>query len=252
VSEQHHDPQTGDAPSGDPATGKAPDEHDPFAPGGAPWAMQLAVRDDRQARPGHLAVCAAAGTAVVRLLADPRAVDGPWTPYVRRWVDGRIRKVVRRGRGAQFAATGALDHVEVARGDVVVRAFVPGPTDAVPRELAKLQVGGTDMPRDGDAWPVGEEPLLMTVALNPAVPMTTGKAAAQTGHAAQLAWMALEPRELAAIRQAWLAQECAVRVVIPGEAHWRRLLRAAPVAVHDGGFTEVAPGTLTAIACWQA
>jgi peptidyl-tRNA hydrolase len=247
VSEQSCDPQTGDAPTGDAPTGR-----DPFAPGGAPWAMQLAVRDDRQARPGHLAVCAAAGTAVVRLLADPRAVDGPWTPYVRRWVDGRIRKVVRRGRGAPFAATDVLDHVEVTRGDVVVRAFVPGPTDAVPRELAKLQVGGTDMPRDGDAWPPGDRPLLMTVALNPTVPMTTGKAAAQTGHAAQLAWMALQPRELTPIRQVWLAQEFAVRVVIPGEAHWRELLRTAPVAVHDGGFTEVAPGTLTAIAHWQA
>jgi peptidyl-tRNA hydrolase len=239
-------------PTGDPDTDEARDGRDPFAPGGAPWAMQLAVRDDRQARPGHLAVCAAAGTAVVRLLADPRAVDGPWAPYVRRWVDGRIRKVVRRGRGAQFTATGVLDHVEVARGNVVVRAFVPGPTDAVPRELAKLQVGGTDMPRDVDAWPSDDQPLLLTVALNPTVPMTTGKAAAQTGHAAQLAWMALEPDELAPVRRAWLAQELAVRVVIPDEAHWRRLLRTAPVAVHDGGFTEVAPGTLTAVAAWPA
>jgi peptidyl-tRNA hydrolase len=225
------------------------DATDPFAPGGAPWAMQLAVRDDRPNRPEHLAVCAAAGTAVVRLLADPRAVDGPWTRYVRRWVDGRIRKVVRRGRGAQYAATEVLDHVEVMLAGAVVRAFVPGPTDAVPRELAKLQVGGTDMPRDGaDTDPDGDH--LMTVALNPLVDMTTGKAAAQTGHAAQLAWMTLQPPELAPVLDRWRAEEFAVRVVVPTEQEWRRLRRTAPVAVQDAGFTEVEPGTLTAVAAW--
>lgn len=226
-------------------------EQDPFAPGGAPWAMQLAVRDDRPDRPGHLAVCAAAGTAVVRLLADPRALDGPWTPYVRRWVDGRIRKVVRRGRGAPYAATDVLDHVQVELGGAVVRAFVPGPTDAVPRELSRLQVGGTDMPRDGDKVPTGDADL-MTVALNPQVEMTTGKAAAQTGHAAQLAWMALQPPELAPLLRRWQAEEFGVQVVVPGEREWRGLLPTVPVVVRDAGHTEVEPGTLTAVAYWSA
>lgn len=238
------------APRDNPEAIEAPEAADPFASGGAPWAMQMAVRDDRPARPGHLAVCAAAGTAVVRLLADPRTVDGPWTRYVRRWVDGRIRKVVRRGRGAPFAATDVLDHVEVSRCGAVVRAFVPGPTDAVPRELSKLQVGGTDMPRDGEAVPAGET-CLMTVALNPHVEMTTGKAAAQTGHAAQLAWLALEPPELAPLLRRWQAEELTVRVVVPTEQEWRRLLPTVPVAVHDAGHTEVEPGTLTAVAYWS-
>ncbi len=246
--------------------------------------MQLAVRDDRPNRPEHLAVCAATATAVVRLLADPRAVDGPWTPFVRHWEDGRIRKVVRRGRGAPFAATGALDHVEVACDGAVVRAFVPGPTDAVPRELAKLQVGGTDMPRtrsaDGTPAPGGDpatrrgpapgglpaagsatagvsaagdqdpDGLRLTVALNPTAAMTTGKAAAQAGHAAQLAWISLQPPELAPVLDRWRAGGFAVRVVVPGPDEWRRLVRSAPVAVRDAGFTEVAPGTLTAVALW--
>ncbi|HET9658080.1 MAG TPA: peptidyl-tRNA hydrolase [Kineosporiaceae bacterium] len=227
-----------------------PARREPFAMDGGPWAMQLAIRDDRPDRPGHLAVCAAAGEAVVRLLTDPRSVDGRWTPYVRHWMDGRIRKVVRRGRGATFAATGVLEHVEVDRKGTVVRAFVPGPTDAVPRELSRLQVAGTDLPRDGDISPGGEG-LLVTVALNPLAAMTTGKAAAQTGHAAQLAWMALQPPELAPVLDRWRAQEFAVRVVLPGEREWRRWLGNAPVTVRDAGFTEVEPGTLTAVAAWD-
>jgi peptidyl-tRNA hydrolase len=211
--------------------------------------MQLAVRDDRPHRPAHLAVCAAAGTAVVRLLTDPRSLHGPWTPFVRRWVDGQIRKVVRRGRGASYAATGALPHVEVELGGAVVRAFLPGPTDAVPREVARLQVGGTDMPRDGrDTDPDGGH--LVTVALNPLVEMTTGKASAQTGHAAQLTWMSLRPPELAPVLDRWRAEGFQVRVVVPDEREWRRLVSVAPVTVQDAGFTEVRPGTLTAVATW--
>ena len=37
------------------------------------------------------------------------------------------------------------------------------------------------------------------------------------------------------------------------EAEWTRLLATAPVVVTDGGFTEVAPGTVTVLAThpWQ-
>src|SRR4051794_22639179 len=72
---------------------------------GAPWAMQLALRDDRgPGRPTHLAVCEAAAAAVVLLLTDPRSTepDGPWQAQVRRWRSGPIRKVVRRGRNIRF------------------------------------------------------------------------------------------------------------------------------------------------------
>jgi peptidyl-tRNA hydrolase len=77
--------------------------------------------------------------------------------------------------------------------------------------------------------------------------MTTGKAAAQSGHAAQLALRAMP----AAAVQAWRDSGWAVRVLIPETAAWSRLTRVVPVAVHDGGFTEVAPGTRTALAWWS-
>jgi peptidyl-tRNA hydrolase len=212
----------------------------------APWALQLALRDDRPERPSHLAVCEAAATAVVLLLTDPRSTeaDGEWRPFVQRWVSGAIRKVVRRGRGVKFSAVEELPGVQVERQRAVVRAFVPGPTDRVPAALAKLQVGGTDQPERGEPSP--PVPGGLTIALTPLIAMTTGKAAAQSGHAAQLALQAMDRRA----RQAWFETGWAVRVLLPDRADWSRLERRVPVAVHDGGFTEVPPGTRTALAWW--
>jgi peptidyl-tRNA hydrolase len=42
-----------------------------------------------------------------------------------------------------------------------------------------------------------------------------------------------------------------VRVVAPGPGEWAAFERAARVAVHDGGFTEVPPGTRTALGGWS-
>jgi peptidyl-tRNA hydrolase len=218
-------------------------EHDWYDPSQT-WAMQLAVRDDRPNRPTHLAVCEAAAAAVVLLLTDPRAVDGDWTRPVQRWTDGRIRKVVRRGRNAPFDAATELDGVGVERNGAYVKAFVPGPVGNVPKALAKLQVGGTDMPEHGEpAEPVNHG---LDIAITPDYPMTTGKAAAQSGHAAQLALMAMTKAEV----EAWESSGWAVRVSTPGKAVWDQLLRRWPVTVADGGFTEVPAGTVTALACW--
>jgi peptidyl-tRNA hydrolase len=215
------------------------------------WAMQLAVRDDRPDRPTHLAVCEAAAAAVVLLLTDERAgwadergVDGEWAPLVDQWLAGPIRKVVRRGRGAAFAATDELSHVSAQRSGAVVRAFVPGPVADVPRSLAKLQVGGTDMPERGAPAPAVHGGI--EIALTPAVAMTTGKAAAQSGHAAQLALMSMSHER----RQLWRVSGWAIRVSLPDAAQWDQIRPVWPVVVQDGGFTEVAPGTTTALACW--
>ncbi len=210
----------------------------------APWAMQLAVRDSRPDRPTHLAVCEAAAAAVVTLLADPRSADGEWVPRMQTWRAGPVRKVVRRGRGVRFEATRAVDGVEVERHGALVRAFVPGPIDELPAELAKLQVGGTQMSDVGEPAPA--VPGGVTIALTPHETLTTGKAAAQSGHAAQFAWEAMDE----AAFDRWADTGWAVSVVLPAVRDWAHLAARWPVAIRDGGFTEVAPGTMTAIATW--
>jgi peptidyl-tRNA hydrolase len=210
----------------------------------APWAMQLAVLDTRPERPPHLAVCEAVAAAVVTLLADPRSVSGEWSPQVRRWASGPVRKVVRRGRGVKFAATAAVPGVEVERRGVTARAFVPVPVDRLPRELATLQVGGTQMPEVGEPAPYVEGGV--TIALTPHAELSTGKAAAQSGHAAHIAWQSMP----ADARDRWAATGWAVSVVLPDAADWRRLAATWPVSIRDGGFTEVRPGTMTAVAGW--
>jgi peptidyl-tRNA hydrolase len=197
--------------------------------------MQLALRIEKAAPPSHLSICEAAAMAVVRLLADPRsAPGGEWHDAVANWEARRIRKVVRRARGARWNPLDALPGVLVDHDGAPVRAFVPGPVTEVPPEISKLQVGGTDLPRDGDPKPAPEPPYAL-VTLNSGVTMTTGKAAAQCGHAAHL---------LLRARGEWPGFR--VRVVETGD--WPRSVAEADVVVRDGGFTEVAPGTMTAVA----
>ena len=55
--------------------------------GEAPWAMQLVARVEKALPPTHIAICEAAATSVVRLLADTRSQPGgEWFP---RYSDGK-------------------------------------------------------------------------------------------------------------------------------------------------------------------
>lgn len=221
------------------------------------WGMQLAVRYDKQHPATHLEICEAAARAVVSLLTDPRSTgDGEWAPYVRHWRDGRIRKLVRRARGIRWDEVQALPGVNVAQGPgdrAQVRAFVPAPVRPLPPELDKLQVSGTQFPsalpdEEGDAAEAGPPPPVVTIALTPYAALSTGKAAAQAGHAAQLAWEAIS-RTNPAAAQRWLADDLRIAVILPDERDWRRVA-GAPVRVIDAGLTEVEGPTESARAWW--
>src|SRR5512139_979531 len=223
--------------------------------------MQLVVRAEKTEPPTHIAVCEATAIAVAALLTSPEATCGDWSEPVREWESGPIAKVTRRARGVRWPQVQGLPGVTIEHDGAHVRAFVPGPVDQVPPEIAKLQVAGLDLrpqrPEPGagaeeDPGPgpgpgaVERSPVPRTpyaaIALNPDVPMSTGKSAAQCGHAAHLLVRGSAARE----RVAWAAAGLSVRLV--DDVPWRECVRRAAVSVRDAGHTEVAPGTMTAVA----
>ena len=161
---------------------------------------------------------------------------------MRAWTDARIRKVVRRARGAAWERASALPGITVVHRSAEIRVYPPVPVDDWPPDLARLQVAGTELE---DPAPPGEPDAGTPVLwLNPELPMTAGKAMAQAGHAAQLAWWRLGPR----VRSEWrdLDFDLAVRTAAP--QRWAELVHSGLPVVRDGGFTEVAPGSCTVVA----
>ena len=211
---------------------------------GPQYALPLVVRVEREAAPARTDALEGAGRAVLGFLSDPRVTepDGEWAAAARAWQDARIRKVVRRARGAAWQRASALPGITVRQGSAEVRVFPPVPVDGWPPDLAKLQVSGTDF--DDLEPPAAPGPGTPVLWLNPELPMSAGKAMAQVGHGVQLAWWELEPRD----RSKWrdLGFDLAVRVAAVGQ--WKELLASGLPVVTDGGFTEVAPGSATVVA----
>jgi len=72
-------------------------------------AMQIVLRVERASPPPRTALLEAAATAAVALCLDPRSEPGgEWHDAVSAWVNGRIRKVSRRARGAHWQAVQPL------------------------------------------------------------------------------------------------------------------------------------------------
>lgn len=210
---------------------------------GPQYALPLVIRAERAAPPARTDALEAAARAVLRFLSDPRvtAADGEWAAATRAWTDARIRKVVRRARGAAWERARALPGITVAHRSAEVRVYPPVPVGDWPADLARLQVAGTDF---DDPWPpappAAGDPVLW---LNPGLPMTTGKAMAQAGHGAQLVWWGLRP----ATRSEWLDAGLTLAVRPAARAQWAELLVSGLPVVTDGGFTEVAPGSATVV-----
>ena len=206
------------------------------------FALPLVIRIERAAPPGRTDALEAAARAVLVFLTDPRATGGEWADRVRAWENGHIRKVVRRARGAAWRRALGLPGITVTHGSAELRVYPPVPAGGWPEDLARLQVGGTEL---SDASPPPDpDPATPVLWLNPQVPMTAGKAMAQAGHAAQLAWWQLRGKA----RAGWLAAGFGLAVRTAPADCWPALLAGGLPVVQDGGFTEVTPGTCTVVA----
>ncbi|MFF9672661.1 aminoacyl-tRNA hydrolase [Streptomyces eurythermus] len=227
----------------------APSSARPFRAGTDPrdeapqYVLPLVVRIERGAPPARTDALETAARAVLVLLSDERAHgDGEWAEAVRNWEDARIRKVVRRARGAEWRRAEALPGITLTGKSAEVRVFPPIPLDGWPKDLAKLQVSGTEL--DDPEPPVAADPAQPVLWLNPDLEMSAGKAMAQAGHGAQLAWWALSEAERTVWREAGFP--LAVRTAAP--ADWPRLTTAGLPLVRDAGYTEIAPGSCTVVA----
>nr|WP_033257638.1 peptidyl-tRNA hydrolase [Kitasatospora sp. SID7827] len=230
-----------DAPAPAPAVGGAAEDRDTRPQ----YVLPLVVRLERADPPARTDALETSARAVLTLLADPRTTDpdGEWTERVAAWEDARIRKVVRRARGGEWRKAGELPGITVTGpGGAEVRVFPPIPLDGWPKELAKLQVSGTDLDDPEPPAPVPDGvPVLW---LNPTLEMSAGKTMAQTGHAAQLAWWALDD----AHRGKWAADGFPLAVRTAPTAAWPALTDGRLPVVRDAGFTEIAPGSATVVA----
>ncbi|MEU8793903.1 peptidyl-tRNA hydrolase [Streptomyces sp. NPDC048643] len=206
------------------------------------FVLPLVVHIEKAAPPARTDALETSARAVLTILSDERSLgDGEWARAMRDWQDARIRKVVRRARGAEWRRAEALPGITVTGGSAEVRVFPPVPLDGWPKDLARLQVSGTDL---DDPEPPGEaDPDAPVLWLNPGLDMSAGKTMAQTGHGAQLTWWELSDEEKAAWRDAGFP----LTVRTARQDHWDELMLSDGPLVRDAGFTEIAPGETVAV-----
>jgi len=244
------------------------------------FVLPLVVRIERAAPPARTDALETSARAVLEILADERSTgEGPWAQAMTDWQDARIRKVVRRARGAEWRRAEALPGITVTGtgtgtstgtgtgtnkdtdtgtnedtdtdagptdSTAEVRVFPPVPLDGWPKELARLQVSGTDLDDPAEPGPVPEGAAVLW--LNPELDMSAGKTMAQTGHGAQLLWWRLSDADRKTWREAGFP--LAVRTAAP--SHWARLTTSDLPLVRDAGFTEIAPGSCTVVSEFPA
>lgn len=209
-------------------------------------AMQMVLHIEKSDPPGRAELLVAAARAVALLCLDHRAgADGPWAAPMDAWCDARIRKIARRARGAQWTAAQEVWGVMATEDGAQARALVPGRVGDVDKRITRLQIGGTEIDGELPEAPAGPG---LCLWVDPTLPMSVGKLAAQVGHGSMLAVTLLE---LNAAR-VWYESGCPLSVCAANEATWARLCGEVAaeraVAVRDAGFTEIAPGSVTVIA----
>ncbi|MFI2345583.1 aminoacyl-tRNA hydrolase [Streptomyces sp. NPDC019443] len=245
-SEETRPDSPADGPAGSPVGSPAdsPFRHESTARDEAPqFVLPLVVRIEKAEPPSRTDALETAARAVLDILSDERSAGvGEWAQSMRDWQDARIRKVVRRARGAEWRKAGALPGTTVTGGTAEVRVFPPVPLDGWPKELAKLQVSGTDL--DDPEPPAAPDLAAPVLWLSPDVGMSAGKAMAQAGHGAQLAWWELSEAD----RKAWREAGFPLSVRTADPARWRKLTVSGLPVVRDAGFTEIAPGSCTVVA----
>ena len=235
-------------------------------------AMQLIVRIERAEPPSWTLALSAAATGAALVCLDGRSEPGgEWFDAVTAYCNGHIRKVTRRARAGQWAATADLPGLTVERVGVQTGASAerlrPGPLDgAGPLErpqpepgpngptvraevrvlvpalvtdldsrISRLQVGGTDVPTDSATVPDVDQKSALHLWLPPEPQMTLGKTMAQTGHAGMIAAALMAGDDQPAIIR-WRENGCPT--VVHGRSDDWQALSAAVTDAADAWRSE--------------
>lgn len=221
-------------------------------------AMQLVLRMERSRPPSwHAAAALAASGAALMCLDDRAAPGGPWHDAVADYAAGHIRKVTRRARGSHWQAVQDLPGLTLHCRDTELRVLVPGRVAQLDKRVSRLQVGATDTPADDPPSTTVDHPG-MRIALPPEPVMSLGKTMAQAGHAGMIGAALLAPDSPGTVVR-WRNAGCPAAVRRVGQHEWSSLLDTVAdpmaawrsdrlLAARDAGFTEIEPGTVTAIA----
>jgi peptidyl-tRNA hydrolase len=206
-----------------------------------PMALTLVVNTDRTEGvepPSEQAVLIAAAHAVDLALTDERPEV---KAAIQLWCAGRIRKLVKRARASAWTKLLTHpDHIATATHEgAQVAVFLPRAISEQPSELRKLQVQGLKFEVAFHHPHAAHDFLQVQVASD--LSMTTGKLAAQVGHAVQLFLMHAPEAQVLA----WWANGRAMHILYVERVE-------AEHEVHDAGFTEVAANSLTVGANFRA
>jgi peptidyl-tRNA hydrolase len=208
-----------------------------------PYALPIVLKLEKFDIPSHEEVLLATSNAIASMFANETVNTIPeWMIPLDAWIDGRIRKVCRRARGAAWEKVTKEDNVFIYnapwRSTLSIALLPPYDITSIPESLQKLQVSGLDLVRDESfVFKKNVEASGLYVSLNPEVKISTGKSMAQISHAVQLAIFNANKRELSA----WEANGKPIYL-----ADWSALNSESVVEIQDAGFTEVEPGTVTA------
>jgi hypothetical protein len=198
-----------------------------------PYAMTFIVDDRKDVQHTGNGVVRSVITAMLFILSDPN-------PEVRvrieSWLQGRIRKIVKRGRGKAYAdaiATGL--NADVITPFEHVAVFAPERLSDITPAIRKLQLTGLNTTSIENETVV---PNSLKVSINFDVEMTVAKAAVQAAHAVQLFIMRGNEKDI----KTWFDNDCEISIA------WESFLEddSDAIYVHDAGYTEVPVGALTA------
>lgn len=198
-----------------------------------PYAMVFVVNDNKSLILNRNDVIVAVARATVEMIiAEEHSFQ------VDAWLDQRIRKLVKRGRNKAWDDLEPLPYIEQVENNAEVKVFPPYKLSEVPAEIRKLQLTGlvtVDEPVEKVL-----DPNTLVISFNPHVELSTGKAAAQAGHAAQLFVMKAPIEKV----DGWFNAGKPIAIVNSPDFDDTDF----DIEVHDAGFTEIPAGTRTAIA----